>query len=135
MELQNNQFGKVEFSEENILHFKNGLFGFEELKSFLLIKDDDSLFFWLNSIDQHELVFPLVGLRLIDDSYPQTNDTEAFGITTLNRDPKKITVNLKAPVYINQNKKEGYQAIIDHENYSVSYNLFVEKYEKDNAST
>ncbi|HET53891.1 MAG TPA: flagellar biosynthesis protein FliW [Ignavibacteria bacterium] len=126
MKLKNKQFGEVEFAEENILNFKNGLFGFEELKNFLLIKTENDLFFWLNSIEQPELIFPLVGLRVIDDTYPQSDETEAFGIVTLSKDPYQTTVNLKAPVYINQDKKEGYQSIIDHDKYSVNYKLFIE---------
>jgi len=126
MKLKNKQFGEVEFAEENILNFKNGLFGFEELKNFLLIKTENDLFFWLNSIEQPELIFPLVGLRVIDDTYPQSDQNEAFGIVTLNKDPYQTTVNLKAPVYINQDKKEGYQSIIDHDKYSVNYKLFIE---------
>jgi flagellar assembly factor FliW len=126
MKLKNKQFGEVEYTPENVLKFKNGLFGFEELKSYLLIKTDNDLFFWLNSTDQHEVAFPLIGLRLIDDSYPQKEDTEAFGIVTLGNEPSKTTVNLKAPVYINQEKKEGFQTIIDQDKYSVNYKLFIE---------
>jgi len=44
----------------------------------------------------------------------------------LNSDPLKISVNMKAPVYINQNEKTGFQKIIDSEKYNVHYNLFVE---------
>lgn len=126
MKLKNKQFGEVEFTQDNVLEFKNGLLGFEELKSYLLIKTDNDLFFWLNSIDQHEVAFPLIGLRLIDDSYPQKEDKEAFGIVTLGKEPAKTTVNLKAPVYINQEKKEGFQTIIDQDKYSVNYKLFTE---------
>jgi len=127
MKLQNKQFGQIEFSEENIIKFKNGLLGFEDLSNFLLIKTENDLFFWLSSVDQPELVFPLIGLRLIDDSYPQENDNEAFGIVTLNNTFAETTVNLKAPVYINQDSKEGYQTIIDKDKYSVKYKLFTEK--------
>lgn len=126
MKLKNKQFGEVEFTQDNVLEFKNGLLGFEELKSYLLIKTDNDLFFWLNSIDQHEVAFPLIGLRLIDDSYPQKEDKEAFGIVTLGKEPAKTTVNLKAPVYINQERKEGFQTIIDQDKYSVNYKLFTE---------
>lgn len=127
MKLQNKQFGEVEFTEENIIKFKNGLLGFEELNDFLLIKTENDLFFWLSSVDQPELVFPLIGLRLVDDSYPQEKESEAFGIVTLSNKLEETTVNLKAPVYISQDKKEGYQSIIDKDEYSVKYKLFIEK--------
>lgn len=126
MKINTYHFGEVEFTEDKIINFNNGLFGFENLKKFLFIKPDDSYFFWLNSIDDPAVCFPLFGIRMLDDKYPQETSYEAFGITTLNPDPLNITVNLKAPVYINQNDKLGYQKIIDTDKYPVHYKLFSE---------
>jgi hypothetical protein len=80
----------------------------------------------LNSIDEPEMAFPLFGIRVLDESYPLTDQAEPFGIVTLNSDPAKVTINLKAPVYINQDEKIGEQKILDNEEYFVDYNLFVE---------
>jgi len=126
MELKTIQFGNLEYNEDNVLVFEKGLYGFEELKNFLLIKRDDDLFFYLNSIEEPEIAFPLIGVRIIDDEYPQEDDYEAFAIVKFNKDPKKITVNLKAPVYISQGKKSGYQTIIEDEKYPVEFPLFKE---------
>lgn len=127
MRIITKQFGEIEFQEENIVKFSAGLFGFEQFKKFLLIKTDEELFYWLNSIDEPEIVFPLIGLRVIEEDYPAAAENfESFGIVTLNADPLKISVNLKAPVYINQDEKTGFQKIIDSEKYNVHYNLFVE---------
>ncbi len=126
MKIKTVQFGEIEFPEDKIITFNEGLFGFEELKKYLFIKPDDSLFYWLNSVENPELAFPLFGLRVIDEEYPQQADHEAFGIVILNADPLKITTNLKAPVYINQENKSGFQKIIDSDKYPVYYNLFAE---------
>ena len=126
MKIKTHQFGEVEFAEDKIISFNDGIFGFEELKKFLFIKTDDSYFDWLNSIETPELAFPLFAVRLIDSDYPQESDSEAFGTVTLNPDPLKITINMKAPVFINQNEKSGYQKIIDTDKYPVNYNLFTE---------
>lgn len=126
MKIQTKQFGELEFSEDLIITFESGLFGFEELKKYLLVKEEDQLFFWLNSIDEPEIVFPLIGTRLLDEDYPVDELNDAFAIVTLNSDPKKITVNLKAPVYIDQEEKVGRQRILDNDKYSVKYNLFVD---------
>jgi len=126
MRIVTKQFGEIEFQEENTVKFSSGLFGFEQLKKFLLIKTDEELFYWLNSIDEPEIVFPLIGLRVIEEDYPATENFDTFGIVTLNSYPLKISVNMKAPVYINQNEKTGFQKIIDSEKYNVHYNLFVE---------
>jgi flagellar assembly factor FliW len=127
MQIETFQFGTVDFREENIMKFKSGLFGFEELKNFLLIKpDDDNIFYWLYSIDNPDIGFPLIGLNVIYENYPAEERSTAFGIVTMNRDPLKVTVNSKAPVYINQDDRTGFQKIVDNEKYHVHYNLFIE---------
>ena len=124
MKINTNQFGELEFDEKLIIKFGNGIFGFEQLKDYLLIKVDDEIFYWLYSVEEPGIAFPLVGMRLIDESFPQEKDNEAFGIVTLNTELSKITVNMKAPVYINQYAKSGYQKIIDQDKYPIKYNLF-----------
>jgi len=126
MKIHTQQYGELDFGEELIINFPSGLFGFEHLKKFVLIKIGDELFYWLNSIEQPEIAFPLFGISVIDENYPVDTEGEAFGIVTLNRDPMQITINMKAPVYIKQSQKLGYQKIIDKENYPVNYHLFVE---------
>jgi len=126
MKINTHQFGEIEFTAEKIINFENGLFGFEFLKKYLFIKPDDSFFYWLNSIENPDIAFPMFGLRAIDDQFPQEDNFEAFGIVTLNSNPLNITLNLKAPVYINQNDKSGFQKIVDTDNYPVNYKLFSE---------
>lgn len=127
MKLKTRHFGEIEFDENLIIKFPKGLLGFEELTNYLLIKTENELFFWLNSVENPELSFPLVGLRMIQDTYPSTEGHEPFGVTILHSDPSQITVNLKAPIYINQNAKTGYQKIIDDDKFPVDYNLFVQQ--------
>ena len=90
------------------------------------MQTENTLFYWLNSIDEPATAFPMVGINVLDDTYPQVEGLEPFGIVTLDKDPLKITVNMKAPVYINQEEKYGKQKILDREKYLVNYKLFVE---------
>ena len=126
MKINSYQFGELEFSEENVINFESGLFGFENLKKYIFIKTQDNIFYWVNSVEQADIAFPLIGIRVIDENFPQEQGFEAFGIVTLNEDPLKVTVNLKAPVYINHDSKAGFQRILNDDNYLVKYNLFVE---------
>jgi len=126
MKLQTEQFGEIEYASENIIRIEKGLFGFENLEEYLLIKTDNTLFYWLNAIKEPTIAFPMVGINVLDDDYPQVDGSEPFGIVTLDQDPLKITVNMKAPLYINQDTKTGKQKILDREKYSVNYKLFVE---------
>ena len=126
MKINTRQFGEIEFNPDLLINFSNGIFGFENLKNYLLIKVDDDFFYWLNSIEEPEIAFPMIGIRVIDDKYPSENEGEPFGIVTMNSDIMKITINLKAPIYINQDTKKGIQRILDNDNYPVNYNLFKE---------
>ncbi len=126
MKINTHHFGEIEFNEDIILNFEKGLFGFENLQQFLLLRAGEDLFYWLNSIQEPEIAFPLIGTRIIDENFPEVEENEGFGIVTLNKDPLKITVNLKAPVYINQEKKTGFQKILDTDRFVVDYKLFVE---------
>jgi len=124
MKINTIQFGEVEFDTANTITFADGILGFENLKTFLLIKTDDHLFYWLNSIEKPDIAFPMVGVRVIDENFPEQSGNEAFAIVTLSKDPLKITANLKAPVYINQDEKSGFQKVIDSDKYPVKFNLF-----------
>lgn len=126
MKITTKQFGEIQFGEDQVIKFKSGLYGFEELKDYLLIKTEDDLFYWLNSIDEPEIAFPLIGVRIIDDEYPVEENREPFAIAILDTDPLNITINMKAPVYIDQDRKVGSQKILDDDKYHVKYNLFVE---------
>jgi flagellar assembly factor FliW len=127
MKLNTYQFGEIEYTEDLVISFAEGLFGFENLHKFLFIKQDENLFYWLNSIEQPEIAFPLIGLRIIDEKFPVLDDNEAFGIVVMSKNPADVKVNLKAPVYINQDAKSGFQKIIDSDKYPIDYNLFVEE--------
>ncbi|NMB81454.1 MAG: flagellar assembly protein FliW [Ignavibacteria bacterium] len=126
MKINTQKFGEIEFPDDLVINFNEGPFGFEELKKFVLIKPDDSAFYWLNSVEKPEIAFALFGLRIIDENYPQIDNHEAFGIVTLNSDPLKVTINMRAPIFINQDNKTAYQTIFDKDNYSLYYNLFTE---------
>lgn len=127
MKIKFENIGEKEFDDDLILTFENGLIGFENLKKFVLIKsEDDDLFYWLYSIERPELCFPLIGIRVIVEDYPFEENYEAFSVVVFDKDPLKITTNLKAPIYINQDTKVGFQKIIDDDRYPVDYKLFVE---------
>lgn len=125
MKIRNKQFGEIEFETNSIINFSEGILGFEEYKQFLLISENDGSFFWLTSIDEPELIFPLFSIRLLEEEYDDEGDLEPFGIVKLAKEPEKVTINLKAPVFIDRSSKTGYQKIIDNEECKVNYPLFV----------
>ena len=126
MKIQNEQFGEIEFEPKSIINFDEGILGFEELKQYILIAEKDGYFFWLTSIDQPEIIFPLFSIKLLEEEYVDEGELEPYGIVKLDKEPEKVSINLKAPVFINHSEKTGHQKLIDSDEYSVNYPLFVQ---------
>ncbi len=126
MKINTYQFGEIEFDENHIISFSDGIIGFENLKKFILLSQEDGLFFWLTSVDEPEIVFPLFPVKLLVNEYNEIENFEAFGIVKLDKTPSNISINLKAPVYLNQEQRVGYQKIFDDDKYPLNYQLFVE---------
>ncbi len=127
MKIVTKQYGVLEFNEDIVIEFKDGIFGFEEYHKYILITEEDGLFYWLTNVEEPEIMFPLFAIRMLEDNYPQQEGYEAFGIVRMDKNPANITINMKAPVYISQNEKAGFQKILENEKYLIDYKLFVEK--------
>jgi flagellar assembly factor FliW len=129
MKIKNSQFGEIEFDDEIIINFPDGLIGFEDLKRFIIIEDEECKpFRWLISVDEPEIGFAIIEPTLVVEDYYRRSgfDPEVyvlFVIVTLNRDVSKISVNLKAPVVIDKVKKLGKQVILENEEFEVSHQL------------
>lgn len=125
MKLQNRQFGTIEYDPNTVIKFEQGILGFDELKEFILISEEDGYFFWLTSVDEPEIIFPLFSINMLQDEYEVIDNMEPYGIVKLDKNPENMSINLKAPVFINHNEQRGFQKIIDSEEYPVAYPLFV----------
>lgn len=135
MKLVTRQFGELEISEEKIIHFPNGIIGFEECKSFVIIDDEDfEPFRWMISLDRKEFGFPVLDPFLVFEDYIDEFPTkvveelrsnnsiiQAFSVVTLKGEENNITINLKGPIIVDYSKKEGRQIILTSEELPVSH--------------
>lgn len=127
MKISNIQFGEFEVDENKIIEFKEGIIGFDSLKRYVFISLNDNLFYWLTAVDDPEITFPLIPVKIFYENYPNIDNFEAFGIVKLSSDALKITANFKSPVYINVKERQGFQKIIDDDTYPLEYYVFVER--------
>ncbi|MCS7228997.1 MAG: flagellar assembly protein FliW [Candidatus Kryptonium sp.] len=131
MKIKNSQFGEIEFDEQIIIPFPEGIIGFEDLKRFIIIEDEDCKpFRWLISVDEPEIGFAVLEPSLlIEDYYLRSgfdpNVYVLFVIATLSKDISKITVNLKAPVVIDKTRNLGRQVILENSEFEISHHLFM----------
>lgn len=141
MELNSKHHGVINYSEEDIIFFKNGLPGFEDLRKFIIfpLKDNDS-FSIIHSIEE-DLGIILISPFMVKENYEfkleknileelkikEPNEVMVYTTVTLNSNIEQITTNLKAPIVINMFSKLGKQIIIDNESYKIKEPIFKEK--------
>lgn len=130
MRLMTRHFGELEFDESIVYHFPKGLLGFEELHDFIIIDDKDTEpLRWLLSIEEPDVGFAILNVSFIapelrDEISPEELALSTlFVVVTLHRDPEPITVNLKAPIVINNATKIGKQAVLNSDKYSTEYEV------------
>lgn len=141
MELRTKYHGTRFYEEKDIITFKKGIPGFEDLKKFIIFTaEENKLFYILQSIEDLSVGIVLVSpfnvvkeyeLKLDEEKLKELHikshgDVLVLNTVTLNSKLKNITVNLKAPLVININKKVGEQIILDNADYLIKYPLFKE---------
>lgn len=139
MEIMSRDFGKIEIEESDIIYFKSGLPGFENLKEFVLLPlADDSPFIIMQSVKDSDTAFVTVEPGNLIENYEfeisdkvekeleieSISNLLILNIITLKDKIKKSTANLSAPIVINLEEKLGRQVILDDQRYPVRHKLF-----------
>lgn len=147
MVVETKNFGEIEITDENIYTFDCGIPGFEQLKKFTIIKNDDgSPFCWLQSLENGEISFIIMNVYNIFPDYdPLVYDDDLEDLGEIKNDSliiynivvippviSKMSVNLKAPIVINAETKKGKQLITKNEDYPIKY-YFYEELKKKNG--
>jgi len=132
------RFGELDIEEGRILTFDEGLPGFEDLRRFVLLQQDEtSPFVWLQAVDDPRLAFVAVvptdffpGYRLElseeDRRYLELRRPEeaaVFAIVVVPDDPREMTANLRAPVVINPETRRAKQVIVNTRGYGLKHRL------------
>jgi len=141
MKIDTRYFGTVDIEDEKILHFEQGLFGFEEYQDYTVLYDieagKESLFSWLQCVTEKGLAFPIVNpFRVKEDYDPiveealleplgecKAEDFLVFLLATVPSDASKATVNMKAPLVINVANRKGIQVIVENNDYEIRHRL------------
>lgn len=146
MILNTKHFGEIDIDENKIIEFREGLPGFTNLNRFVLIAEPNDheteelkgLIYWLQSVEDPSIAFVMVNMvKYMPDYNPLIEpeqiqglgdyDPEKFvfyNIAVIPDEIKEATVNLKAPVVINDEIKQGKQVICTNEEYTVRHYMF-----------
>lgn len=138
MDILNQQIKDLEVSENDIIHFKEGIPGFEDFKNYVLLQDDDmSFLMYLQSIDEEFPSFVVVDPYSVLQNYEPVlaqSDMDYFDcsgedlkfllVTVLPKDLHDTVVNLKSPIVIDFKSNNAKQVILENKEYPIRYRLF-----------
>jgi flagellar assembly factor FliW len=128
MHIDTSRFGPVEILPEDILLFSKGLIGFEHHRHWVLLADEGSeSVAWLQSLSDAEVALPMVSPRRFVPSYrvhitvSQLSPLElaaldrAFVLVVLSRNEQSLTIDLRAPIVLNLDRRIGRQLVTSTE--------------------
>lgn len=133
--------GEIEYSENQVIAFKKGIPGFQELRKFILVDiKENPMFKLLHSLEDEKLGFIVVSPFSVKEDYEvklpdelisalkieKQEEVIVYNTVTLHTDYKKITTNLRAPFIININNGLGEQLILNNEEYKIKHPLVKE---------
>lgn len=134
MKLNTKYHGVIEYNEDEVITFEDGLLGFESLKKYIIfsLKDNEE-FKVIHSVEDPTIGLVIMSPFLVKEDYElklSKEDVFKLGINneeevalyttvTLNSDIKKITTNLRAPIVLNVCNNNAKQIILENDNYSI----------------
>ncbi len=146
MEINTQYFGKISCSEEEFIHFSDGMFGFNDLKDYVplaFLENSDALI-CLQSLEDSSVSFILMNPFQFFEKYEPVLSSEDqrllkadsgdadisyYVISVIHEPMENSTVNLKAPIVVNTKTREARQVILDNPLYRFRHPLrdFIKK--------
>ena len=142
MKLNTARFGEIDIEENRIFNFVMPISGFDMLHKFIILDPNkDTLFKWLQSIEDPALAFPIISVSALNldytidlpDNIVETLDIKnvesvlVMNITSIPQgNPKGTTINLLAPLIFNLDNQNAAQVVLSGSGYDISYPMFKE---------
>lgn len=139
MKIHTSRFGDLDVDKKDIITFKEGILGFENLKKFFVVDPgDQTLILWLQSIDDEATAFPIIEPKIFKPDYSicllpselnsldleNENDSCVYTILTIPTDVKEMSANLKAPVIINNKTNFARQIVLQDSKLEIRFPMY-----------
>lgn len=132
MNIETKFYGNMEIDDDRVLNFKDGIPGFEQLKSFAVLDVEGSEHLkCLQSLEKIEICLMMISpweyfkdyeIELSDEDVEDlgiVNEGDVLIYTVLTVRENSITANLAAPIIINIINSNAKQIILSNPNYSI----------------
>ncbi|MDY7028638.1 MAG: flagellar assembly protein FliW [Spirochaetota bacterium] len=142
MKVNTKPYGLIDVDERQRIHFPSGILGFENLKDYVLLDALQQPFYWLQSIDIHEIAFVLIEPKIFRPDYEpdvpayeleeiqltpdDTENTLIFSIVTIPENQEEMTANLQGPIILNRNLHMARQCISENDNWKTKHKIMEE---------
>lgn len=133
MKIDTKYYGEIEYEENELLIFPDGLFGFSQYHAYLplAMDEEDTSMLILQSTDEPYVAFFLIDpLSLLPSYAPvltseelsflgvkSSNELSYYAICTAQKDYLDNTVNMRCPLVINPDTRKGLQVILSNADY------------------
>lgn len=134
MEIKTQYFGTISCSDKELIHFSEGLFGFNDLKNYvpLAFQDNSDALISLQSVEDEDVSFIIMNpFQLYADYTPVLSEEDKkildasnnednisyYVICVIQDTMEDSTVNLKCPIAVNTDTREARQIILDNALY------------------
>ena len=124
MRISTTRFGPIEVQTDDVLRFPDGLLGLEECRRWVLLAEaEDDAVAWLQSVDRADVALAVVSPRRFVPDYrmrvarrelePLQLDQigRAQVLVIVGRTERCLTLNLKAPLVVNPDRRLARQVI------------------------
>jgi flagellar assembly factor FliW len=136
-------FGEIEYSQDEVYSFANGIPGFPGEKAFVFREIEESPFTAMHSTGK-DLYFLLINPFLFFPDYEFTipdymleqlsierqEQVACYSVVVLREPLHESTVNLVAPIIVNKQNRRGAQLVLENTTYSVRQPIFVNEEQK-----
>jgi flagellar assembly factor FliW len=140
MRVQTKPYGEIEIDERQKVRIPSGLFGFEELKDFVLLDAAQQPFYWLQSLESPAVAFVLIDPLVFRPDYDPGVDREeladigvqspedllVLAIVTVAGPGKGMTANLQGPLLLNRRTHVARQSISGDPRWGVRHAIVEE---------
>lgn len=135
MDVFTTRFGVLSVQPQDEIVFEQGLIGLEDCKHWVVLTDSSNpALGWLQNLEQSHIAVGIVSPRRFVPSYQlrvDRADLRTLGLTTVrdaevvviaSRHPEGLTLNLRAPLVINVEKRLACQ-VVSKDEHPVQYPL------------
>lgn len=138
----NTEFGEMEISPDDVIHFEQGLPGFDDVKDYVLINhDEQGMIMTMQTVDGEVPQFVVLDPYAIVEKYEpklpayaddlfggkNINELHFLVIAVVKENYLDTVVNLKSPIVIDPSTRNAAQIILENTDYSLQHKVFSPK--------